>query len=237
MPTDERETSCTLVRDGDVALLLDAGTGVRRLVTDPEPVAGVERVHVCLTHFHLDHVIGLFYVGDVGVPVEVWGGGETLEGTPTAELVAQLLQSPFAPPSFAGSFAGVHELREGEQEVGPFRVRARKQPLHTNPTLALRIGDELALCTDTGYDEANGDFARGARVLLHEAFEAADTIGDPAHTAAGEAARVAAAAAVERLILIHLNPLNASDDALLACARKHFPAAEVGRDGLEFSTR
>ena len=235
MPSDARETACTLVRDGGVGLLLDAGTGVRRLVTDPAPVKGLERLHVCLTHFHLDHVIGLFYVGELGIPVEVWGGGATLEGTPTADLVRRLLESPFAPPSFAGSFEAVHELREGEQQVGPFIVRARRQPLHTNPTLALRIGDELVLCTDTGYDEGNVEFARGARVLLHESFEADETIEDFAHTAAGEAGRIAAAAEVERLVLIHLNPLDASDEALLAHARKYFAATEVGRDGLQLS--
>jgi ribonuclease BN (tRNA processing enzyme) len=113
------------------------------------------------------------------VPVEVWGGGEVLESTPTAELVARLLGSPFAPPSFAASFAYIHELHEGEQTVGPFTVRARKQLLHTNPTLALRVGDDVACCTDTAYDEGNVGFARGARVLLHEAFTAGETTRDP----------------------------------------------------------
>ena len=233
MPSDVRETACTLIRDGSVGLLLDAGTGVRRLVTDPTPVHGLERLYVCLTHFHLDHVIGLFYVGELGVPVEIWGAGETAEATPTAELVARLLESPFAPPSFAASFADAHELKEGEQMVGPFEIRARTQPLHTNPTLALRIGDELVLCTDTGYDEQNVDFARGARVLLHEAFEADDSVGDAAHTSAGGAARIAAAAGAERLVLIHLNPLDAGEEALLSSAHEYFAATEVGRDGAE----
>ena len=235
MPTDERETACTLVRDGDEALLLDAGTGLRRLITDPGLLAGVKRLHICLSHFHMDHVAGLFYAVDAGVPFEIWGGGEALEATPTKDLVARLLSSPFAPPSFVGSFGEVHELREGEQEVGPFSVRARKQPLHANPTLALRLGDELVCCTDTGYDEANVEFARGARVLLHEAFVAADTTGDTGHTAAGEAARVAAAAGVERLVLIHVNPLETNDEALLRFARARFAATDVGRDGLELA--
>jgi len=233
MPTDARETACALVRDGDAALLVDAGSGVRRLVEQPALLDGVERLYICLTHFHLDHVIGLFYVGEFDVPIELWGGGEALEGTPTADLVTRLLASPLAPPSFAGLFARVGELVEGEQEVGPFRVRARRQPLHSNPTLALRIGDDLVVCTDTSYDDGNVDFARGARVLLHEAFEATDTTEHFGHSAAGEAARVAAAAGAERLVLIHINPLLADEDALLAVARTHFAAAAIGHDGLE----
>ena len=235
MPTDERETASAFVRDGDVALLLDAGTGVRRLVLDPARVEGVMRLHICLTHFHLDHVVGLSYAGDLGVAIEVWGGGEVLEDTPTAELIERLLGSPFTAPGYSRSFEAVHELREGEQLVGPFHVRARTQPHHRNPTLALRIEDGLVCCTDTAYDEDNVEFARGARVLLHEAFVAADTTDDPAHTAAGDAARLAAAAGVERLVLIHVNPLEADEDVLLGFARKHFAATEVGRDGLELS--
>jgi ribonuclease BN (tRNA processing enzyme) len=230
MPTDQRETTSTLVREGDTAVVLDAGTGVRRLAVDRSLLEGVTRVHICLTHFHLDHVIGLSYAGELGVPVEVWGGGTALEATPTTELVSRLLGSPFSGPV---SFEAIHELGEGEHRIGPLRVRARKQLLHSNATLALRIEDDLVCCTDTAYDADNVEFARGARVLLHEAFRSGDTTEDPAHTAAGDAARIAAAAGVERLVLIHLNPLELQEDALLAYARKHFPATEVGRDGLE----
>jgi ribonuclease BN (tRNA processing enzyme) len=233
MPTDQRETACTLLRDGDAALLIDAGSGVRRLVDEPELLAGVERVYICLTHFHLDHVIGLFYVGELELPIELWGGGEVLEGIPTRELVTRLLGSPFAPSSFVGLFEDVHELREGDQDVGPFRVRARLQRLHSNPTLALRIGDELAYCTDTSADDENIEFARGARVLVHEAFESGEGTEHFGHSAAGEAARIASAAGVERLVLIHINPQQASDEDLLAFARPHFERTDVGSDGFE----
>ena len=61
-PSAVRETACALVRDGPRALLLDAGSGVRRLVTDPWYLEGVTHVDVVLTHFHLDHVCGLPYL-------------------------------------------------------------------------------------------------------------------------------------------------------------------------------
>jgi ribonuclease BN (tRNA processing enzyme) len=60
-----------------------------------------------------------------------------------------------------------------------------------------------------------------------------DATDDPIHAAAGEAARVAAAADVERLILVHVNPKPGWEDGLLEHAAAHFPRAEVGRDGLE----
>lgn len=47
-----------LVRDGTQALILDAGTGLRRLVTQPEYLDGVTRIDIALTHFHLDRASG-----------------------------------------------------------------------------------------------------------------------------------------------------------------------------------
>ena len=227
-PSDRRETACALLRKGDDALLIDAGTGARRLLTECSLLGGIERLHVVLTHFHLDHVIGLFYVGAAGVPVEVWGAGETLEGIPTARLVDRLLGPPFAPPTFRQRISAVHELAVGgETEIAAFRIRARVQPLHSNPTLALRIDDAIVWCTDTEYDEENIVFAQGARVLFHEAF--AD---EPTHAAADKAGELAAAAGVERLVVIHVNPEEDDDEALLARARGAFGGAVLGEDGL-----
>jgi ribonuclease BN (tRNA processing enzyme) len=231
VPTDRRETASALLRRDNDALLIDAGTGAGRLWSERELVQGVERLHVVLTHFHLDHTVGLFYLAGLGIPLEVWGGGEVLEGVPTDELVRRLMGSPFAPPGFVEDFASVRELGVGETDVGGFRIQTRIQPFHGNRTLALRVEDAVAWCTDTAYDEENVAFAQGVELLCHEAFHAAERTDDRGHTAAGEAARLAAAANVARLILIHVNPELDDDEALLAFARPHFAATEVGVDG------
>jgi len=238
MPTDRRETTCVYVRDGADLLILDAGTGFRRLVTEPALVDGVERLHVVLTHFHLDHVYGLACLpGLKAIPArEIWAPGRLVAGAAAEDVVHRLLDRPFLagdPGDVTRTFAtAIHELARDE-EIGPFRLEHRVQPLHNGPTLALKVNGELAYCTDTAYDEQNAAFVRGARVLLHEAFWPDDTTDDVQHTAAGEAARVAAAAGVERLVLVHVNPLLEDDDALLVAARPHFERAEVARDGLE----
>jgi ribonuclease BN (tRNA processing enzyme) len=233
VPNDRRETACTLVRDGDRALLIDAGSGARRLVGSGL-LDGVERLHVVLTHFHMDHVVGLFYAADLEPGLEVWAGGAALEDIPARTIVERLLGSPFAPPSFASRIRDVHELPAGEADVGGFPLRTRIQRMHSNPTLALRIGDALAWCTDTAYDAGNEDFARGVSLLGHEAFHAGDTTDDGTHTASGEAARLAAVAGVGRLVLIHVDPALDDDVALLRHAEPHFAETVVGTDGLVF---
>jgi ribonuclease BN (tRNA processing enzyme) len=235
MPTDARETSCLYVRDGDRVLLVDAGTGLRRIRTDAELLEGVDRVDVVLTHFHLDHVVGLSYLPGIEVPVHVWAGGQVSVGAPSLELVHRLLDPPFLlrdADAVADLVQDVHELQPPGVEIGPFRVDVRVQTKHPSPTLALRVNGVLAHCTDTAYDEENVEFAREARVLLHEAFHAADTTDDEGHTASGEAGRLAAAAGVGRLVLIHPGPVTTDEEALLSFARRHFSATELGRDGM-----
>lgn len=62
VPSAARETSCVLIRDGSRALLLDMGTGARRLLRDPSLLDGAGELHVVLTHLHFDHVCGMPYL-------------------------------------------------------------------------------------------------------------------------------------------------------------------------------
>jgi ribonuclease BN (tRNA processing enzyme) len=230
MPTDRRETTSVLVRWGDDALLLDAGTGARRLVTDPALVDGVARLDVVLTHFHLDHVCGLAYLPAIRIASTVWAPGRWLYGRSSAELLAPLRDSPISPFSPA-ELGEIVELEPGRQQIGRFTVAARAQLRHWAPTAGLRVGDALALVTDTGYDPEGIPFAHGVGELLHEAWSAAAAPRAPEHDATGrDAALVAAGAAAQRLTLIHLNPLIADHTAILADARAIRADAELGRD-------
>jgi ribonuclease Z len=241
IPTRARATACVYVRDGQDVLLLDAGTGAARLFEDAELLAGARRLYIVLTHFHLDHVVGLPYLAALEQldAREVWGAGPLVAGVATRELVHRLLDPPFQ-ASRAADVEGKYLTRIGDvappaADVGPFRLGLRLQTRHATPTLAVRVG-ELAYCTDTAYDDGTAEFVRGARILLHEAFHAAETTDDASHTASGDAARIAAAAGVERLVLMHVNPERPDEEGLLRFARVHFPATEVARDGLVLAT-
>jgi ribonuclease BN (tRNA processing enzyme) len=231
MPTDERETTCVLVVKESTALCLDAGTGLRRIATSPELLDGVDRLHVVLTHWHLDHTIGLGFLPAIHVPVELWAP------PPAAQLVHRLLDPPFLfgdASAVEQCLAAAHDLEPPGVQVGPFDIRVRVQPLHPSTSRAFRVDGELAVCTDTAYDEGNIDFVRAASVLLHEAYWPGEASDDGMHTAAGEAARLAAAAGVGRLVLTHANPIGRHHDAVLHDARKHFADVTLATDGLAF---
>src|ERR1700712_115671 len=69
VPTGTRETSSVLLLpegDPDAAVVIDAGTGLRRLITDRAALLGGRtKLEVLLTHFHIDHVCGLAYLTEL----------------------------------------------------------------------------------------------------------------------------------------------------------------------------
>lgn len=232
IPTSRRETCSALFRQGADALIIDAGTGIQQLLEHPDLVAGAESVHIVLTHFHLDHVVGLSYLPALQLrrPPVIWGAGERLAGIPTRSLLERLL----GPPLFSGKLdtiaSDVREVPDAPFELDSFPLSTRVQQRHSEPTLAIRIGNAVTYCTDTAPDPENVGFATGSHVLLHEAWYAQATSDDENHSAGGDAGRIAREAEVERLVLIHVNPLQDSDEKLVESARNEFPGADVGLD-------
>jgi ribonuclease BN (tRNA processing enzyme) len=236
IPTRAHATCTALLREGSTAVLIDAGTGIERLVTDPSPLAGVKRLELVLTHFHLDHVTGLSYLPGLrtadGLRTRIWGPGQALFGRSSEAILRTLLGPPYFDAEFGLIASEVDELVEGEQEVGPFALHTRVQPGHSTPTLALRFGDALTYLTDTAYDAESVGFASGSRLLLHEAWYAEGTSQvSGIHASGREAATVARDAGVEELLLIHLHP-GGGHDAVLEEARTVFPPAALAHDGL-----
>lgn len=230
MPSQTRETACVLVSDGDRALLLDAGTGARRLVTEASLLDGVDHLEVALTHFHLDHVCGLGYLEALEVSVSVRGPGEWLYGAQTRSVLEAICRPPLCPSDLSASYF-FGELRAGEQEVGGFVVRTRAQPRHWSPTAGIRVGDELALITDTGYEPASARLADGVQWLLHEAWSCSRSPRFPEYDAtAADAARVAIEADAAGLTLVHLNPTLAELSPVLEDAAAIFSGTTLGED-------
>jgi ribonuclease BN (tRNA processing enzyme) len=232
IPTAERETCSYAIREDGHVLVLDAGSGLRRLLDAGDVLRGAESVDIVLTHFHLDHVVGLGYLPAIASPeaITIWGPGEWLYGAPTASLLTRILEPPFFSAGLPGAASRVRELTEGVVACDGFELRTRAQLRHSSPTVGLRVGDAVAYCTDTAFDAGNVELAAGARLLLHEAWHPTDDTDDVIHSSAGQAARIARDAGVGELALIHLDPLLRSAEALEATARSVFPSSRAARD-------
>jgi phosphoribosyl 1,2-cyclic phosphodiesterase len=90
-------TSCVEVSlDDGTIIVLDAGTGIRLLgfqLLD----RGIRKIHLCLTHLHLDHLEGLRFFAPLWnerVELDIWG-------PPSQELsIGELIVRVFSPPLF-----------------------------------------------------------------------------------------------------------------------------------------
>lgn len=133
-------TSCVEVRGNEgTVLVLDAGTGLRRLGRVLPP--GLRRVDVLLTHLHMDHIQGLGFFGplhDPSVEVHIWGPAST-----TLSLQARLsryLSPPFFPISLGDlpRMPVLHEVPCARCEIGEFCMTASLVN-HPGPTVGYRI--------------------------------------------------------------------------------------------------
>jgi len=242
-PTFGRQTMSFLLVAPGTALLLDAGSGVARL---GEPAVrrrldGVERLEVLLTHYHLDHVVGLSYLpGVLGtLPVRIHA-----PVPPLVALGSEALDRLLAPPLFPVPLhrwplpVEVAPYSGGRLEVGPFALALRAQK-HPGGSVGVRVGDALAYVTDTVFDPATADFVRGVGTLLHEVWlddaeAAAIDAGSSGHSAAAGVAGLAREAGVGRLCPVHHHPKRdpAALDRLIAGMRAAAGCAvELLREG------
>lgn len=251
-------TSCVEVRGRDRALLvLDAGTGIRRLGGTVTP--DVDRIHIFLTHLHMDHIQGLGFFAPLyrdGVEVHVYGPVST-----TADLrtrLARYLSPPLFPVRLRDlpSRPSVHDVPLGAFEVDGFEVTC-DLVMHPGPTVGYRITDgrgTLAYLPD--HEPALGaqhfpldptwtsgyDLAQGADVLIHDtqytSAEYTEHVGW-GHSAIEHTIGFARQARARRLVTFHHDPSHSDAmlDRLLEDTRRTgpFPFELVpGTEGAQF---
>ena len=247
-------TSCVaLAHDGGApTLLLDAGTGIRRVshLLDGAPFRGT----ILLGHLHWDHTQGLpfFAAGDRDdAVVELC---MPAQGDP-----AEVLRRAMSPPHFPISPEGLRgrwrftALEEGTFEVGGFQVTAREIPHKGGRTFGYRIEDgrsSLAYLSDHGpvalgpgphghgpYHDAACALAAGVDLLIHDAQHTAAEFPEVAgfgHSTVEYGVGLAAHAGARRLALFHHAP-SRTDEALdrIAAALDAPVDVLVGREPME----
>lgn len=231
-PNEQRQTTCLMLPEAGI--VLDAGTGLFRIRDHLQ----TSTLDIFLSHAHLDHTFGLTVLLDALYEKDVQR--VTVHGD-RAKLAA-IERHLFAPEIFpvAAPFVS-RPIEQGLRLASGARVT--HFPLdHPGGSIGYRFDwsdRSLAFVTDT---TSAGDASpylphiRGVDLLVHECnFRDgqepwAEKTG---HSSTTPVARAAAAASVKRLVLMHFNPLETSDDPVgLATARAIFPATELAYDGM-----
>ena len=233
MPSAGNETSCFLVELGDELVMLDAGTGVANLGLASEALKRHDRVHVLLSHYHLDHVVGLMYLKRFfdDKRVDVYGPGIPVYPRSTASYIADLLQDALYSAGSEGFAREVrfHDYAGQDFRVGDVPVTVRPQQ-HSAPSFELRLADAVTYATDTSFCPAAWKNPVPTKVLLHECWQQGS--GDPRHTSVEALAQDLPTDRFGHTLLIHHNP--AWDEATRAevarIAKRH--GMELARDGM-----
>lgn len=92
-----------------------------------------------------------------------------------------------------------------------------------------------AFCSDTAYYEFIIDHIQGVDLLYHEASfleDRRDRAKATLHSTASDAAKIAQKARVKKLVLGHFSARYRNVEAFLEEAKPHFPATELGHDGM-----
>ena len=240
-------TSCVEVRssdDDDEVIVLDAGTGIRRLGTALAP--DTRRVDVLLTHLHMDHIQGLGFFDALfrpGLDVHIWGPRST-----TMEMGRRLARY-LSPPLFPIRIVDLecqlelHDVPLGQFRVGGLTVTAALV-CHPGPTVGYRIHDRsgsIAYLPDhepaLGVAHFPGEpawtsgfaLADGVDLLIHDAqyslSEYRTHVGW-GHSAMDHAVAFAGVAEVGRLVGFHHDP--GHDDEELDALFEHGAALAHG---------
>ena len=231
-PSARRQTACLMLPEAGI--VLDAGTGFFRV---RERLA-TQSLDIFLTHAHLDHSVGLTY------------------------LLSTIWERPLARITVHGAEEKLAAIREHllSDEMFPASLPVQWQPLKAGPMLlcGARIAHfplehpggcvgyrldwpdrSLAYVTDTtaSPDADYVEAIRGVDLLVHECnFRDGQEAwaAKTGHSSATPVAQVAAKAGAKRLILIHIDSLDETDDPIgLVAVRRVFPDAELGEDGME----
>ena len=234
-------TSCVALAHVDEpwTLLLDAGTGIRRVTAELD---GAFRGTVLLTHLHWDHVQGLpFFAGGdrddahvrLYIPEQVDRNGRVRDAASVLALAMSPPHFPIGPDGLRGEWTFAN-LAPGAHTIEGFDVVAFDVPHKGGRTFGFRIGEgesSIAYVPDHLPNEVtNPAVARacaGVDVLVHDSqfVEGERVVADLyGHATVDDALELAALAGARRLALFHHSPARA-DDAVEQIGRDLVTAA------------
>lgn len=238
-------TICSRVTtaENEEPVVIDAGSGIiplgRRLREDRADRGG--RIHLLMTHFHLDHILGLPFFDPLyqrGIRVVIH---TPIEPEEAENCLSGLMAGRIFPVELREVPAELEFRKFPEEGLSLSGCRISACPLHhPQGSVAYRVergGRAWVAATDTehpakGIDAALADFCHGAEALICDATYLPEEYPDKqgwGHSTWEAGVLLAEAAGIERLILSHLNPEH--DDGVVAGmerdARKRFPGARA----------
>ncbi|MBL7179303.1 MAG: MBL fold metallo-hydrolase [Pseudomonadota bacterium] len=216
-------TICILIESEDYYIILDAGNGIHKL---DRYYQKAKPVFILLSHFHLDHIIGLHILAKFS-----FAKGLVIAGPKgTKEILKTIVNKPFTMPLDDLPYkTEVLELSE-EDTVLPFETKCMEL-VHSSLTLGYRIHLEnksVAYIPDTGFCQNAVRLARNVDLVIAEcAHLPGESSPEWPHLNPQDAANIAKEAGAKQLALVHFDarryPTTESRKVAQLCAKNIFP--------------
>lgn len=237
VPSGLRNSAGYFVEMPDARLMMDCGAGTMHALARNE-LAWEEMTHLCISHFHVDHIgelASLFFAFRYGMKSER-SEPLTVIGPHGLDRVIGGLRLAFGAKIFEPRFpVDLRMVAPGERvQLGVDSTLSVAKTIHTSESLAVRIesqGHALCYTGDTGYDVELARFFSGADLLISECSFPQPRQG-MRHLSVSEAARLASLSKVARLIVTHFY-FDVNDTELKVELERDYPGeVMIGRDGL-----
>lgn len=237
-------TSCFALDYGDGLLCFDAGSGLPDLIGR---LGGVRRLDILISHVHIDHIMGLYFLTAFKVP-EIHLYGEARQGVDFRRQLESVIGQPYWPVGLENVPARIslHEIAPGDQVVLPRGegdlLVSTLRGNHPNESLLFRAeldGKRVTYALDCemggDMDARLAEFARDSGLLIWDAnFTRADKRPGWGHSTWEEGLAVARAAGAERVLMTHYSR-NYKDSFLREqelLAKREFSACLFAREGM-----
>ena len=240
------DTTCfEIVAGGANRLIVDCGSGMRRLGHEIIKAGEQRRINVLLTHFHADHLIGL----GLFAPLIAETADVSLWNDRGVEELRTGVERLYAPPTWPISLTQEKPLFLGRLPsetslVGDFMVRPFRLS-HPGGATGYEIavkGRRIVIVTDHETGDAFVDanvtaIARDADLLVFDAPYSAEEYNVRrgwGHSPREDALRIAREAEVRQLLLTHheASATDASLDSIACELTTKAPIAALAYDGM-----
>jgi phosphoribosyl 1,2-cyclic phosphodiesterase len=232
---------------GDM-VIVDAGTGIRRLGESLMARSGSSalEIHLLLSHFHLDHIIGLpFFAPLYSAQARITFYSHVLPKE-AEKWLSGLMAGRYFPVGFRETASQKDFQKVEEESFSIGKLRISHCPLnHPQGSLAYCIAEKdagIVFATDTeppdeGMDERLAGFIRGASYFVCDATFTPEEYPRRqgwGHSTWQQGTELARAAGVRNLLLSHLNPEHddRAVDEIVRRARREFRRTAAAREGL-----
>ncbi len=226
MPTNNQKTSCFLIEHKGYLIILDCGNGISNLYKYEDILKNYKHVHIILTHYHLDHIIGIMYLNNFfkNYNVHIYGPGKPYYSS-IADKLSTLTDEDFFYKSAlnTGRILTLTEYDLSGFNIGDVEVKVNLQD-HSNYSFGITIDDQIHYAVDTSVIEDNFILGKDVKFFLHECCNMEKE--KSGHSSLKDILAMKNTYKVDNLYLVHKNPT--WSDESLETIKKEIPVLMDG---------